>query len=141
MKKTYLTLWASLIFVLMLNAQNEIDQKVEDLLSKMTLEEKVGQMNQYSGFFDVTGPAPIFGESKNKYEHIKSGQVGSMLNVLGVKEVRKMQQLAVENSRLGIPLLFGYDVVHGYKTMAPIPLAEVASWDMEAIEKSTRVSA
>ncbi len=141
MKKTFLTIWGLFIFVFMINAQDEINQKVEDLLSKMTLEEKVGQMNQYSGFFDVTGPAPIFGESKNKYEHIKSGQVGSMLNVLGVKEVRKMQQLAVENSRLGIPLLFGYDVVHGYQTMAPIPLAEVASWDMEAIEESASVSA
>ena len=141
MKKTFLTTWACLMLFLSANAQNEIDQKVEDLLSKMTLEEKVGQMNQYSGFFDVTGPAPIFGENKNKYEHIKTGQVGSMLNVLGVKRIRKMQQLAVENSRLGIPLIFAYDVIHGYKTMAPIPLAEAASWDMQAIERSSRISA
>lgn len=129
------------MFILSVNAQNEMNQKIEDLLSKMTLEEKIGQMNQYSGFFDVTGPAPIFGENKNKYEHIKTGQVGSMLNVLGVKRIRKMQQLAVENSRLGIPLIFAYDVIHGYKTMAPIPLAEAASWDMQAIEKSARTSA
>ncbi len=141
MKKTFLTTWACLMFILSVNAQNEMNQKIEDLLSKMTLEEKIGQMNQYSGFFDVTGPAPIFGENKNKYEHIKTGQVGSMLNVLGVKRIRKMQQLAVENSRLGIPLIFAYDVIHGYKTMAPIPLAEAASWDMQAIEKSARTSA
>jgi beta-glucosidase len=141
MKKTFLIIWACLMFIMSVNAQNETEQKVEDLLSKMTLEEKIGQMNQYSGFFDVTGPAPIFGENKNKYEHIKTGQVGSMLNVLGVEDIRKMQQLAVENSRLGIPLIFAYDVIHGYKTMAPIPLAEAASWDMQAIEKSARISA
>jgi beta-glucosidase len=141
MKKTFLIIWACLMFIMSVNAQNETEQKVEDLLSKMTLEEKIGQMNQYSGFFDVTGPAPIFGENKNKYEHIKTGQVGSMLNVLGVKRIRKMQQLAVENSRLGIPLIFAYDVIHGYKTMAPIPLAEAASWDMQAIERSSRISA
>jgi beta-glucosidase len=118
-----------------------IDQKVEDLLSKMTLEEKVGQMNQYSSFFDVTGPAPSEANAKKKYDHIKNGLVGSMLNVKGVEEVRKMQKLAVENSRLGIPMMFAYDVIHGYKTLSPIPLAEAASWDLEAIEESARVAA
>jgi len=114
---------------------------VESLLSKMTLEEKVGQMNLYNGFFDITGPAPVEGDQKYKYENIKTGKVGGMLNVKGIKDVRKYQQLAVDNSRLGIPLIFGFDVIHGYRTIFPIPLAEAASWDLEAIELSARVSA
>jgi len=116
-------------------------KKVEKLLKKMTLEEKVGQMNLYNGFFDVTGPAPSQGDAAAKYENIKSGYVGGMLNVHGVEQVREMQKLAVENSRLGIPLIFGYDVIHGYKTQSPIPLAESASWDMAAIKKSAEVAA
>jgi len=116
-------------------------EEIESLLEKMTLEEKVGQMNQYTGFFDITGPAPDDGDEKSKYEDIKSGKVGSMLNVRGAKQTREMQKLAVENSRLGIPLLFGMDVIHGHKTIFPIPLAEAASWDMEAIKKSASVAA
>nr|WP_319398876.1 beta-glucosidase BglX [uncultured Carboxylicivirga sp.] len=136
------------IFVLMLFAcqpsqktSDNIDQKVEDILSQMTLEEKVGQMNQYTGFYDITGPAPAEGDAKNKYDHIKRGLVGSMLNVRGAAEVRKMQQLAVDSSRLGIPMIFGFDVIHGHKTLSPIPLAESASWDLKAIEKSARIAA
>jgi len=126
------------------NAQNRsasTDQKVATLLSKMTLEEKVGQMNQYNGFWDFTGPAPKDGDAKNKYEHLKKGYVGAVLNVRGVENVRKLQKMVVEESRLGIPLLFGFDVIHGYKTTTPIPLAESASWDLEAIEHSARVAA
>ncbi|MBR8536971.1 beta-glucosidase BglX [Carboxylicivirga sediminis] len=118
-----------------------IDKQVEDLLAQMTLEEKVGQMNQYNGFYDVTGPAPSEGDAKAKYEHIKNGWVGSMLNVRGAKEVRRMQSLAVDSSRLGIPMIFGFDVIHGHKTMFPIPLAEAASWDLKAIEQSARIGA
>jgi len=118
-----------------------IEKKVEDLLAKMTLDEKIGQMNQYNGFWDATGPVPIEGNTKQKYDHLKSGMVGSMLNILGSENTRKFQQIAVENSRLGIPLIFGYDVIHGYKTSAPIPLAEAASWDLKAIEKSARIAA
>lgn len=118
-----------------------ISQKVDSLLSLMTLEEKVGQMNQYSGFWDVTGPVPKVGNAAIKYEHLKKGWVGSMLNVKGVETVRELQKLAVEESRLGIPLIFGFDVIHGYKTIAPIPLAEAASWDMEAIENSAKIAA
>jgi len=137
------------VFTLMLLAacqssnkpKNDMDSRVEELLAQMTLEEKVGQMNQYTGFFDVTGPAPAEGDAKNKYDHIKSGLVGSMLNVRGVAEVRKMQQLAVDSSRLGIPMIFGFDVIHGHKTLSPIPLAESASWDLAAIEKSARIAA
>ncbi len=120
---------------------DELDKKVEELLGQMTLEEKVGQMNQYNGFYDVTGPAPSAGDAKNKYDHIKKGWVGSMLNVRGAKNVREMQSLAVDSSRLGIPMIFGFDVIHGHKTLSPIPLAESASWDLEAIEKSARIAA
>lgn len=118
-----------------------ISQKVDSLLNLMTLEEKVGQMNQYNGFWDITGPAPKEGNAAIKYEHLKKGWVGSMLNVTGVENVRKLQRLVVEESRLGIPLIFGQDVIHGYKTLSPIPLAEAASWDIEAIENSARIAA
>ncbi len=114
---------------------------VEDLISTMTLEEKVGQMNQYTGFWDPTGPLPEGDEAIDKYEHLRSGLVGSMLNVIGAEETRSLQKIVVEESRLGIPLIFGYDVIHGLKTLSPIPLAEAASWDMEAIRKSAALAA
>ncbi|HUV12340.1 MAG TPA: glycoside hydrolase family 3 N-terminal domain-containing protein, partial [Acidobacteriota bacterium] len=117
-----------------------IEAKVDSLLGKMTLEEKIGQLNQYSSTFDVTGPAPAAGAAKIRYEQIRKGQVGSMLNVVGYEATRRAQQLAIENSRLGIPLIFGLDVVHGYRTMFPLPLGEAASWDLEAIESSARVA-
>ena len=119
----------------------DIEQKIETLLAKMTLEEKVGQMNQYNGFWDVTGPSPKEGNAALKYEHLRKGWVGSMLTVRGVKEVRAVQKIAVEETRLGIPLIIGFDVIHGYKTLSPIPLAEAASWDMEAIRHSAEVAA
>lgn len=119
----------------------ETEKKIDVLMSKMTLEEKVGQMNQYNGFWDVTGPAPVGGSAEEKYENIKKGLVGSMLTVRGVKEVKAVQKIAVEQTRLGIPLIIGFDVIHGYKTLSPIPLAEAASWDLKAIEKSAEVAA
>jgi beta-glucosidase len=118
-----------------------IEQKVEALLKQMTLEEKIGQMNQYNGFWDLTGPAPSSGDAAKKYEHLRKGYVGSMLNLRGVENVRKIQKIAVEESRLGIPLIIGFDVIHGYETLSPIPLAESASWDLEAIKKSAAVAA
>jgi len=118
-----------------------IDRKVDSVLALMTLEEKVGQMNQYNGFWEVTGPVPEEGTAALKYEHLKKGWVGSMLNVKGVKDVRALQKIAVEETRLGIPVIFGFDVIHGYKTISPVPLAEAASWDMEAIERSAQIAA
>lgn len=120
---------------------DSIEIKIDALLQKMTLAEKVGQMNQYNGFWEITGPAPTNGNAKLKYDHLKSGMVGSVLNVKGVENVRKLQQIVVNETRLGIPLIFGYDVIHGHKTLSPIPLAEAASWDLIAIEKSARVAA
>lgn len=123
-------------------AQTEmVESKIDALLEQMTLEEKVGQMNLYTGFWEITGPAPSEGNAKQKYDHLKNGLVGAVLNVTGEENVRALQKMVVEESRLGIPLLFGYDVIHGHKTLAPIPLAEAASWDLEAIEGSARVAA
>ena len=107
----------------------------------MTLKEKIGQMNQYNGFWNVTGPVPKGGDAKVKYDHLAQGYVGSMLNVRGVKEVREVQKIAVEKSRLGIPLIIGFDLIHGYKTISPIPLAESASWDLKAIKHSAALGA
>lgn len=126
---------------LSLTSVEHIEQKVDALLKQMTLEEKIGQMNQYSGFWDLTGPAPSSGNAAKKYEHLRKGYVGSMLNLRGVKNVRKIQKIAVEETRLGIPLIIGFDVIHGYETLSPIPLAESASWDLEAIKKSAEVAA
>jgi beta-glucosidase len=114
---------------------------ISDLVSKMTIDEKVGQMNQYNGFWDATGPLPKKGYEKGRYDDLRNGLVGSMLNVTGVKNVSALQKIAVEETRLGIPLIFGFDVIHGFKTISPIPLAESASWDIEAIENSARIAA
>ena len=117
------------------------EKKIDALLAQMTLEEKVGQLNQYSSAFDVTGPAPSAGAQKVMYDQVRQGLVGSVLNVTGAEATRKMQQLAVENSRLKIPMIFGYDVIHGYRTMFPTPLGETASWDPAVMELSARIAA
>ena len=118
-----------------------VEARIDELLAKMTLEEKVGQMNQYSSFHDLTGPAPEEGRARARFDDLKAGRVGSLLNVVGAEATRAAQKEAVEGSRLGIPLIFGYDVVHGFRTVFPVPLAEAASWDLGAIERSARVGA
>ncbi len=126
-----------LSFSIAFSQQKSLDQKVNALLKKMTLEEKIGQLNQYAGDNAATGPITI---NPNKQAEIKSGKLGSMLNILGTTYTRQYQELAMQ-SRLKIPLLFGLDAIHGYKTTFPIPLAEAASWDLEAIELSARIGA
>jgi beta-glucosidase len=115
----------------------DVDRRVERLLKQMTLEEKVGQLTQYSAESKATGPVAIKSDVR---EGIRSGRVGSVFSVVGTNSTRQYQELALQ-SRLKIPLLFGMDVIHGYKTTFPIPLAEVASWDLDAIQRSARVAA
>ncbi len=117
--------------------KKSIDQKVDSVLRLMTLEEKVGQMNQYNGDWEATGPITNDGD---KQTQIRNGAVGSMLNVTGVAHTRTLQKIAME-ARLKIPLLFGQDVIHGYRTIFPIPLGEAASWDLQAMEQSARIAA
>jgi len=141
--RTTLSLLGLLSFLSVANAQNhsvldpKIEKKIDSLLSIMTIEEKAGQLNQYTGDRVATGP---ISENTTKYADIKQGRVGSMLNVRGAKDTRMVQKVAMQ-SRLKIPLLFGLDVVHGYRVTFPIPLAEAASWDLNAIELAARVAA
>lgn len=112
-----------------LDPSQPIDKRVEDLLSRMTLEEKIGQLCQYSGF-------------TSEYEKmIAEGKIGSLLNVFGVEETNRIQKIAVEKSRLGIPLIFGLDVLHGYKTIFPIPLGLASTWDPDAVRKAASIAA
>lgn len=120
---------------------DSFDPRVEPLLEKMTLEEKLGQLNQLSNPYVSTGAGESQTNAAAFDDMIKEGKVGSFLNVTGAAETKRLQKIAVEESRLGIPLIFGYDVIHGFKTMFPIPLAEAASFDMQAIEKSSAVAA
>jgi len=117
-----------------------VEAKVDSVLVLMTLEEKVGQLVQYNGSWDLTGPASEM-NNKQKEENLKAGKVGAMLNVLSVEATKEAQKLVMENSRLKIPLMFGYDVIHGYTTIFPVPLAETASWDLEAMEKTAEIAA
>ncbi len=118
-----------------------IEQKVDSLINLMSLEEKVGQLVLYSGSWEFTGPTPSDEQNRQKLARIRAGYVGGMLNVLTAEGIFEAQKTAVENSRLGIPMIFGYDVIHGYQTMMPIPLAQSASWDPEVARLSARYAA
>ena len=120
---------------------DRIGQRVDSVLALMNLTEKVGQLNLYNGTWEFTGPVPEDDNNQLKAENIKQGKVGGMLNVLSAEATREAQRLAVENSRLGIPLIFGYDVVHGYKTMFPIPLGQAAGWDADAARLGSKIAA
>jgi len=113
-----------------------IPERVDSVMKLMTLDEKVGQLNQYSSSWS-TGPVS---PDVDKNQEIKDGKVGSLLNVKSADKTRAMQEIAMQ-SRLKIPLLFGLDVIHGYKTTFPLPLAEAASWDIQAIEDGARIAA
>lgn len=128
--------------IISLSAQNSENLKkkknfISNLMKKMTLDEKIGQLYQCSGGGDITGPNK---ERIPRTEQISQGYLGSMLNIQGIEEIRKYQEAAMK-SRLGIPLVFGLDVLHGYRTGFPIPLAEAASFDLKAIEKASHYSA
>ncbi|WP_370520791.1 beta-glucosidase BglX [Dysgonomonas sp. 25] len=115
----------------------EMDKFIDDLMGQMTLEEKIGQLNLPSSGDITTGEA----KSSNIAEKIKAGQVGGLFNIKGVEKIKEVQRIAVEESRLKIPLIFGMDVIHGYETVFPIPLGMAATFDRAAIEQSARIAA
>jgi len=117
--------------------KSDYDKEIRELMSKMTLDEKIGQLNMLSGDWSVTGPV-VRTDFK---EDIKAGKVGTMLNAYTAKHARKLMQLSVDSTRLGIPLLLGYDVIHGHRTIFPIPLGESCTWDLELIEKAAHFAA
>ena len=116
---------------------SDTEKSIDSLLASMTLDEKLGQLSQFSGFAAVTGPGAI----EANMDDVRKGRVGSFLNVTGVAEVRKLQKAAVEETRLHIPLLFGLDVIHGARTVFPIPLAEASSWSPAAVQENARIAA
>lgn len=140
MKKRFLTI-ASLCIGVLAFAQTSKDAKmhsfINGLMSKMTLEEKLGQLNLPASSDFVTGAV----SSSDIAEKVKAGKVGGVFNIRSVTKIKELQQFAVNNSRLHIPLLFGMDVIHGYRTIFPIPLGMSATWDMQLVEESARIAA
>ena len=118
-------------------SKSSLSFKVDSVLKLMTLEEKIGQLNILTSDLDQTG---AFIRPQYK-EDIKKGRVGALFNAYGADYVRKLQKMAVEETRLKIPLIFGYDVIHGHRTIFPNPLAESCSWDLELMERSARIAA
>lgn len=140
MKKSIITFLTCCLGIVS-QAQQSKDPKmnafISDLMKKMTVEEKLGQLNLPSQGDIITG----LGTNDNIGAKIRKGQVGGLFNIKGVDKIREIQRIAVEESRLKIPMLFGMDVVHGYETVFPIPLGLACSWDMNAIEESARIGA
>lgn len=119
------------------SGDKDIEHKVDSVLKLMTLEEKIGQMTQYSADWDITGPV-----MKSDWEtYLKKGLVGSIFNAVTVDGVRKLQEMALSQSRLKIPVLFAYDVVHGFRTIFPMPLAESCSWDLDLMRRTASIAA
>ena len=112
-------------------ATDPTEAKIDSLLTQMTLDEKIGQMNQLTGM----------GISDDMKQQIKEGKVGSILNEVDVNIINELQRVAVEESRLHIPIIFGRDVIHGYKTIFPIPLGQAASWNTQLAEEGARIAA
>ena len=119
------------------NSEKDIYRKVDSIMSLMTLDEKIGQTIMYSGDWNKTGPYV----TSDNMKFLKEGNLGSMLNVYTSKGTKELQKIAVEETRLGIPLLFGYDVIHGFKTIFPINLGIASSWDLKDVEEVARISA
>jgi len=112
-----------------IDAEVSLNQKVDSVLDLMTLEKKIGQMTLFTSGWTVTGPT-----LRDDYEKdLKAGRTGNLFNAHGVEYNTRLQKIAVEQTRLSIPLLFGYDVIHGFRTIYPIPLALACSWDMDLI--------
>lgn len=137
-------LWAALAMGLALSpavarqsGPTKMNSFIDNLMSRMTLQEKLGQLNLPVSGDIVTGQA----KSSGVAEKIRRGAVGGLFNLKGVEQIREMQKVAVEQSRLRIPLIFGMDVIHGYETVFPIPLAISCTWDMQAVENAARVAA
>ena len=133
-----------MLFSSILAAQNKSlapDQKmkvfIDGLMKKMTMDEKIGQLNLPAAGDITTGQST----SSDIAKKIGEGKIGGLLNIISVKKIRDVQKLAVEESRLKIPLIFGMDVIHGYQTIFPIPLALSCTWDMTLIEQSARIAA
>lgn len=139
MKKliTTVLLGCTLIANAQQNQNTKMDRFIDDLMSKMTIEEKIGQLNLPGSGDIVTGQA----KNSDIAGKIKKGLVGGLFNIKGVEKIKDVQRVAVEESRLGVPLIFGMDVIHGYETVFPIPLGLSCSWDMDAVEKSARIAA
>ncbi|MBC7930399.1 MAG: glycosyl hydrolase, partial [Rubrivivax sp.] len=114
--------------------QDNTERKIDALLARMTLEEKLGQLQQLGG--DIGGRA-----NPDLYEAARAGKLGSTLGIRGARNANDLQRAAVENSRLKIPLIFGFDVIHGYRTIFPIPLGEAASFDPAGAERAAHVAA
>lgn len=137
MKKNILTLIILVLFTSATAQSSKMDAFITSLMSKMTVEEKIGQLNLVTPGGAVTGAVV----SKDVDEKIRQGKVGGLFGIWTPEKVRQAQKIAVENSRLKIPLLFGLDVIHGHKTIFPIPLGIAATWDTVLIEKSARIAA
>ena len=139
-RRTSVLLAAAFLSTAAIQAQKspqDMDRFIDALMKKMNVEEKIGQLNLPVSGEIVTGQA----QNSDVAKKIEQGLVGGLLNLKGVEKIRDVQKLAIEKSRLGIPLIFGMDVVHGYETIFPIPLGLSCSWDMEAIRKSARIAA
>lgn len=119
------------------SGDKKIEQRVDSLLRLMTLEEKIGQMTQFSANWSITGPVM----SDDFKPYLDKGLIGSIFNATSVEGIRRIQQIAVDSTRLGIPILFGQDVIHGYKTIFPIPLAEACSWDLALMQRTAEIAA
>ena len=142
--KYYLISFFIQIFFISSFAQNistkKYESRIDSIISIMTIEEKAGQLNQLSSGLG-TGPVVKSEDVEAQKDLVKEGKIGSLFNIIGAELTRTMQKTAVEESRMKIPLIFGLDVIHGFKTTFPVPLAEAASWDPKLVELSARISA
>ena len=139
-KKANCCLLAAFLCATMTQAQKsqyDMDHFVDNLLNQMTVEEKIGQLNLLAGDQIITGAL----QTSDMATKIKSGEVGGVFNLKGMESIKAMQEMAVKQTRLGIPLLFAMDVIHGYETIFPIPLAMSCTWDLNSIEESARIAA